>query len=108
MKKISYEKYDLALRELQRKIPDRCIEFYNISSSDRNLVNMGVNWAGIETVAPDEAAEFAAKIIAAAKTAIFITVIRLSGKSRNSPPFFWGLSPGIAPPGLMMAGQKGS
>lgn len=69
MKKISYEKYDLALRELQRKIPDRCIEFYNISSSDRNLINMGVNWAGIGTVAPDEATEFAAKIVAAAKAA---------------------------------------
>ena len=69
MKKISYEKYDAAFTELKRTASDHRIEFYNMDGFGRNSVNMGVNWAGIGTDAPDEATDFAAKIIAAAKAA---------------------------------------
>ena len=53
MKKISYEKYDAAFTELKRTASDHRIEFYNMDGFGRNSVNMGVNWAGIGTVAPD-------------------------------------------------------
>ena len=69
MKKISYEKYDEALEKLQSSISDHRIQFYNMRSSGRNSIDMGVNWASVGTVSADEATDFAAKIVAAAKAA---------------------------------------
>lgn len=81
MKKVSYEKYDEAFEKLQSSISDHRIQFFNMRSSGRNSIDMGVNWASVGTVSPDELHSSPPRLSQPLKPPknLFITVIRLKG-----------------------------
>lgn len=77
IKTVSYDDYSKALRDFRRSALakfgheiDLCeMSMVAAYGTEHELVSIGVNWAAIGTVAPDEAAAFAKKLVEAAEMA---------------------------------------
>lgn len=69
MKKVSYHEYNKALRELQERIGRQVMVMDMGSTLERRGIEMGVNWAAIGAVKPEEAEAFAELLTEAAKAA---------------------------------------
>ena len=69
MKKVSYREYNKALRAVQERFGQHVMVMDTGSTLDRRGIEMGVNWAAIGAVKPEEAEAFAELLIEAAKAA---------------------------------------
>ena len=69
MKKVSYREYNKALRDLQERFGRQVMVMDMGSTLDRREIEMGVNWAAIGAVKPEEAEAFAELLTKAAKAA---------------------------------------
>ena len=69
MKKVSYREYNKALRAMQERFGQHVMVMDTGSTLDRRGIEMGVNWAAIGAVKPEEAEAFAEPLIEAAKAA---------------------------------------
>ena len=71
MKTVKAYDFDKELTELQRKVrhlTDGNVEVFE-TNRYKEPVQLGVNWAGIDTVAPEKAIEFAQKMVEVAELA---------------------------------------
>ena len=70
IKTVNYREFSRELYKLQRKYRDYAshIEIFELSDTFENpSIQVGVNWAAIGTVSPEEAEEFAHALLAAAE-----------------------------------------
>lgn len=76
-KTVSYDDYSKALRDFRRSVRGKfghMIEFCEMNAvaawgEEQELVQIGVNWAALGTVTPDEAAAFGKTLAEAAELA---------------------------------------
>ena len=69
MKKVKAYDFDQELRQLQRKVREAtegCIDIYEMQNY-KDPVWLGVNWASIGTVSPEETVAFAQKMVEVAE-----------------------------------------
>lgn len=68
-KTVKFKDYEQALNEIQEKLNNNNIRFYNMSSYFKQSISIGINWCALGTVSTEEAKEFAQDLIRAAELA---------------------------------------